>query len=406
MFINSHPSPPLFHIHHMPTWTCPRRPGLRFFRCPDRFSPRCQPLPGGDSPCLPPAPPSPQFSEGKSSPLSSWTPFPQTPAQTILTKTHTSYHLSRSPGFSPPPSLSSRSPPGTPATPAMTPERPLGPELPPQPASLWSTMRVSMSLPEAKDTTPSALAGTGSHPRGPNTPRMPLGSLTVPGAAPARPALWAGEEGLCPGGAGGHLRVCAPPPPRQSHTHRQPGPKSWCPSAPAPACSHLWDSHQPGLTGLGPEAAPGTCRTSASGGTALRRPLPALSPRLHTGGWSPRARPRSLLSGAPRQTQDGSFHDSLVAPQGHAPQVQVKVERSVERTMTLRRKACREGLTSKAGTAGHSLQVRHREAGVRAGLPGLLLPQGRVATQGTGVLPCSQGRSSCHGWTHTWTGQP
>lgn len=81
--------------------------------------------------------------------------------------------------------------------------------------------------------------------------------------------------------------------------------------------------------------------------------LPALSPRLHTGGWSPRARPCSLLSGAPRQTQDGSFHHSLVAPQGRAPQVQVKVERSVERTMTLRRKAHREGLTSKAGTAGH-----------------------------------------------------
>ena len=93
---------------------------------------------------------------------------------------------------------------------------------------------------------------------------MPLGCRTVPGAAPACPASWAGEEGPRPGGARGHL-------PPITHTHRQPGPKSWCPSAPAPACSHLWDSHQPGVTGLGPEAAPGTCRTSASGGTALRR---------------------------------------------------------------------------------------------------------------------------------------
>lgn len=217
MFINSHPSPPLFRIHHTPTWTCPRRPGLCLFRCPDRFSPRCQPLPGG------------------------------------LT-------------LPDPPRRASHDPREAP-----------GPELPPQPAPRGPTLRVSMSLPEAKDATPLALAGTGSHPRGPNTPRMPLGCRTVPGAAPARPAPWAGEEGPRPGGAGGRLRACGHPP---NHTHTG----ILCPSAPAPARSHLWDSHQPGVTGLGPEAAPSTCRTSASGGTALRRPLPALSPRLRTGG--------------------------------------------------------------------------------------------------------------------------
>lgn len=73
MFINSHPSPPLFRIHHTPTWTCPRRPGLCLFRCPDRFSPRCQPLPGGLTlPDPPPAAPpmTPERPRDLSCPLS------------------------------------------------------------------------------------------------------------------------------------------------------------------------------------------------------------------------------------------------------------------------------------------------------------------------------------------------
>ena len=212
MFINSHPSPPLFHIHHMPNWTCPRCPGLCLFRYPDCFSPRCQPLPGGDSPCPAPAPP-PPFSEGKASPLSSWTPFPQTSAQTILTKTHISYHLSQSPGFSPPPSLSSRSPPGTPATPAMTPEMPLRPELPPQPASVWSH-HASQHVPAG---------GQGHHSLGPGRHRV----------TPSRPKHTQDATGLphcarrCPsmssfvGWRGGSTPWRGQGSPPANHTHTQ-----------------------------------------------------------------------------------------------------------------------------------------------------------------------------------------
>ena len=45
--------------------------------------------------------------------------------------------------------------------------------------------------------------------QGPNTPKMPLGSCTVPGAAPARPAPWVGALG----GRGGASE------PVLSHTH-------------------------------------------------------------------------------------------------------------------------------------------------------------------------------------------
>lgn len=135
-------------------------------------------------------------------------------------------------------------------------------------------------------------------------------------------------------------------------------------------------------------------------------------------------RPHSLLSGAPRQSHTQQiFQHRLVAPQGHTPQVQVKVERSVE-TNVVENKGSQGGAhlqgrdswtlppraSSGPGAAqpgpvltGRAQDEReHREAGARAGLVGLLLSHGRrVAAQEIwGHSPRSQGRSSCHGWTH------
>lgn len=135
-------------------------------------------------------------------------------------------------------------------------------------------------------------------------------------------------------------------------------------------------------------------------------------------------RPHSLPSGAPHQSHTREiFQHRLVGPRGHTPQVQVKVERSVE-TNVVENKGSqggahlqgRDGWTlpprasSGPGAAqpgpvltGRAQDEReHREAGARAGLVGLLLSHGRrVAAQEIwGHSPRSQGRSSCHGWTH------
>ena len=118
------------------------------------------------------------------------------------------------------------------------------------------------------------------------------------------------------------LRACA-------RAHMHPGAKCLMPVSCLPGRQPAAAGQPPSVTGLWAEAAPGACCTSASGGTALRCPFAALTPRLRTGGWSPRARPRSLLSGAPSNTQN-KFSSTGLWPHKATPQVQVQVERSVE----------------------------------------------------------------------------
>lgn len=156
---------------------------------------------------------------------------------------------------------------------------------------------------------------------------------------------------------------------------------------PQPAASSA-SGQPPSVTRLGAEAAPGA--------SALRCPFATLTPRLRTGGWSPRARPCSLLSGAPSHTHN-KFSSTGLWPHKATPRRSRCRLKGQLRRMSLRTKACREGLTSKAGTAGHDPgasagpgaarsgpvltgraqdEREHREAGARAGLAGPLTGQG------------------------------
>ena len=96
-----------------------------------------------------------------------------------------------SPGFSPPPSPSKAAlavlGPTPRGLPPHLPRPPRGPGDLSCPLSLppcGPTTQASVSLPEAQMLR-----------QGPNTPKMPLGSCTVPGAAPAHPAPWVGALG-------------------------------------------------------------------------------------------------------------------------------------------------------------------------------------------------------------------
>lgn len=166
---------------------------------------------------------------------------------------------------------------------------------------------------------------------------------------------------------------------------------------PQPAASSA-SGQPPSVTRLGAEAAPGA--------SALRCPFATLTPRLRTGGWSPRARPCSLLSGAPSHTHN-KFSSTGLWPHKATPRRSRCRLKGQLRRMSLRTKACREGLTSKAGTAGHDPgasagpgaarsgpvltgraqdEREHREAGARAGLAGPLngagwLLRGAVVTR-------------------------
>ena len=183
------------------------------FRRPDR--PPQVPAPPWGGLTRPP-PPTP-FPEGKC-PLSSWTLFPQASAQTVPTKTQSQLLATLSPSKA---ALAVLGP--TPrGLPPRLPRPPRGPGDLSCPLSLppcGPTTQASVSLPEAQ-----------MLPRqGPNTPKMPLGSCTVPGAAPARPAPWVGALG----GRGGasepvlsltHTHTHT----HHTHTHTHPGPQSLC----------------------------------------------------------------------------------------------------------------------------------------------------------------------------------
>lgn len=110
---------------------------------------------------------------------------------------------------------------------------------------------------------------------------------------------------------------------------------------------------QPPSVTLGAEAAPDACRTSASGGTALRR-FPSPAPKAaHRSPW---VRPHSLPSGSsPSVTHTRNFPAQACGPSRPHPQVQVKVERSVE-TNVVENKGSWGGAHLQGKTAGHCPQ--------------------------------------------------